>query len=153
MSIVLTNSAAFVIYCIASFMACWQIGEVLHHGSIFGWLRKRASNWLKSRHAAVRCLGDLVSCPFCLSHWIAGVVVITALVGIFHWWVALPIWIFACARASNLANDLTHAWCRSPMREDNACEDDIVPPDNIKPTTYYAPDFVEDDVAEQMSEL
>lgn len=56
---------------------------------------------------------DLMTCMFCLSHWVAAAVVVA--------WAWNPFGVpqlvltaFAATRGAQLTNDLTKRWCRTP---------------------------------------
>lgn len=97
-----------LVYLLLTALATWQITETIHHGSIFD--KPRA--YLE---ASGGFFSDLVGCPFCLSHWVAALVV-----GL-SWdtystttsWV-IVLFCFASARLAQLGNDLTHGFCRTP---------------------------------------
>ncbi|MCI0421519.1 MAG: DUF1360 domain-containing protein, partial [Acidobacteria bacterium] len=83
--------------------ATWQTIEIWHHGLIFAGWRARAELWENK-------LGELLTCPFCLSPWIACLMLIL-------WHVPYAGWLvltLAIARTANLGNDLSHHWCRTP---------------------------------------
>jgi len=94
--------------------ANWQLVETWHHGELFA----RARAWFEARGGLS---AELVGCPFCLSHWTA--ILVTAVVagselsnhGSVDWWL-VPLFWLAVVRLSNLANDCTHAVCRTPRR-------------------------------------
>lgn len=97
-------------------LATWEAVEVYHHSSLFASVRARAE-LIENK------LGALLSCPFCLSVWVAFVAVLgvwSSAEGLGFWtWLALVSFkVFgyglAVARVANLANDLTHHWCRTP---------------------------------------
>jgi hypothetical protein len=106
-----------LLYTLASSLACWQMIEVWHHGSIFD--RHRA--WLEAHNEGF--FVDLLLCPFCLSNWVsllttAGVFALAFKWNNFEWHylVALPCLSFASARLANLFNDLCRSTCRTPSR-------------------------------------
>lgn len=100
---------------IVAALATWQAVEVYHHSALFAPVRARAEMFENK-------LGELLACPFCLSVWVAFAAVIgvgLSTDGIGLWALALvPFKVFgyglAVARVANLANDLTHTWCRTP---------------------------------------
>ncbi len=90
--------------------AAWQAVEVWHHGSIFARWRAAVQAWpgegVRGR------LGELLTCPFCLSVW-AGTAAAAA-VALDHWAAWVGVSGLAASRLANLANDLTHGVCRTP---------------------------------------
>ena len=50
------------------------ISITITKGSIFGWLRDRSSGWI----------GELLSCPYCMAHWVSLVMVISGDIGIIN---------------------------------------------------------------------
>lgn len=96
-------------------LAVWQAVETWRHGSIF--FRPRQFFREQRRHPVYwrRWSGELLSCPFCLPHWVALIFVI----GWFCDWTPakLAIWALAATRLAQLGNDLTHEWNRSPPRD------------------------------------
>ena len=95
-------------------LATWQIVEVLHHADITLSLRIRASE-SASLGGLRGFFSKLLSCPFCLSHWVAGALVVCLF--LFKPVTSLPLaplCVFAAAKLANLGNDLTYDSCRSP---------------------------------------
>ncbi len=87
-------------------LATWQIVEIWHHGSLFEKPRARMErrlNWI----------GDLFSCPFCLSVWVGAA---ASALWLSEWgeWSRLVLYAFAVSRLANLGNDVTHDRCRTP---------------------------------------
>lgn len=103
-------------------LALWQAIETWHHGSVFKRSRAFFRSWKKSRYGIVRWSAELISCMFCLSHWV-GVLLVA---GYFHMgWnpiVHTFVWTLATVRLAQLGNDLSHNWNRSPPG-------DVVPED------------------------
>lgn len=98
----------------AVFATC-QLAEIVRHGSIFAPLRARIE-------ARGPFWADLIGCGFCFSHWASGFVTLVLLVG--HYimesggypmnpFIIILIWL-AVTRGSNLLNDLTKQWSRTP---------------------------------------
>ncbi len=90
-------------------LATSQVVETYHHGSIFAGLRTRIELWPDGFWYG------LLTCMFCLSHWVSLVDVIG--------WAFNPFGIprfvltaFAVTRGAQLVNDLSHSWCRTPNR-------------------------------------
>lgn len=83
-------------------LATWQIIEIWHHSLLMAPLRSITEMW-ENR------LGELLSCPFCLSPWV-GLICIFSLsladYGLVGWAIGLPVQAFAVARLANLGNDL-----------------------------------------------
>lgn len=102
----------YLIELLLSTLSTWCCVEVLHHSQFFS--RFRA--YIEARGGFIN---DLVSCPYCLSHWIgAGVSAISIVVfestlsaGTVGLW--FLIWT-AAVRCANLLNDVTHSSCRTP---------------------------------------
>ena len=88
-----------------------QITETVHHGSIFGPLRERAAVWA-SKRGVRKFLGELVRCPFCLSHWSCATAVVWLWWGSDPW--SWPIYALAATRLAQLLNDVSHPITRSP---------------------------------------
>lgn len=104
-------------------LAVWHIVEVWHHGSIFATWRARLE---LSDHFFAR----LLKCPFCLSLWVAFLVMpfmmppiepvethMTVYANSFFGAGYMVFLAFAIARLANLGNDLTSKWCRTPDRK------------------------------------
>lgn len=103
-------------------LATWQAVEIWRHSSLFAIPRA----YFQAR-SDLR-LGQLLSCPWCLSVWVALVlvawwmysepiekhpVVYYAMIGL-----RAPILALAISRLANAANDLTWKLCRTPNRVD-----------------------------------
>lgn len=93
-------------------LATWHAVEVWHHGSVFADARANLE-----AQAGESLFVDLLLCPFCLSLHTALILTawyVTAqcLPGT-PWW-RLPVLALAICRLANLANDVTHVWCRTP---------------------------------------
>lgn len=113
-------------------LAATHLVEVVHHGSIFRRLRAWARNarldkdrprplrdflgsgWLRLKLRTF--FGELIHCPFCLSHW-SGAIMLVLVIGtaIISPYVSLPVWWLALVRLANLINDITHPVNRSPV--------------------------------------
>lgn len=87
-------------------LAVWEALEIWRHSSIMAPWRARAEV-LEGRS------GELLRCPFCMAPY----------VGLMSWlalqcsWTFWVVWALAIARLANLANDLTHPWCRTPRHD------------------------------------
>ena len=91
---------------IVAALATWQIVEIWHHSLLMAPLRSRAEMWDNK-------LGELLSCPFCLSVWVglcctAGVT-FAAMYGLEY-----VIMAFAVSRLANLGNDVFKTYCLTP---------------------------------------
>lgn len=89
-------------------LATWQIVEILHHGHLFARLR---ASWEVERsfRAALLC------CPFCLSPWIAWLLMLLT-----DLWPSGGYVIaggFAASRLANVFNDLTYYANRTPRQQ------------------------------------
>lgn len=103
---------------IIAFLATWQIIEIIHHSYLLSGWRARVElieNWWWH---------GLLSCPFCMSPWVAWLVC-ALLLGVRYglgleigWLILLPIYGLAVARLANLGNDVGHAWCRTPRENE-----------------------------------
>ena len=102
-------------FCLAVLATC-AVVEVLHHGALFAGLRAR----LEARGGF---WSELMDCPFCLTHWVAGGFALlltgTACIGnssvqCVRVVLGLPLLWFAVVRGANLLNDITHHWNRTP---------------------------------------
>jgi hypothetical protein len=105
-----------VMTALISALAVWEIVEVWHHSSLFA--TRRA--YLEVRGG---WLADMLLCPFCLSVWVAFLVIFILKMDVHlaqhvpRWvidCIQLPIYGFAVARLANLFNDLTRSKCRTP---------------------------------------
>lgn len=103
-------------------LAVWQAVETWRHGSLFRTARKFNRDRLLT-HAdwRVRKLGEGLNCPFCLSHWAAGLA--AALAVLFAtlpefvsgclWWAVYGL---AVTRTAQIGNDVMKGtgWSQSP---------------------------------------
>ena len=87
-------------------LATWQIVEIWHHSLLMAPLRAHAEMWNNK-------LGELLSCPYCLSVWVALLCVplLTFAEGYGSREVLLA---FAVSRLANLGNDVFKPYCRTP---------------------------------------
>ena len=104
--------------------AIWHAVEVYHHSKLFEGIRAEVESWESGRdefliNRILIWLSELMQCPFCLSLWVAIVLV-------FLWATPLrfSVVILAAARGANLLNDLTHHRCRTPGSS-NVRRDDV----------------------------
>lgn len=108
----------FWLQIVLAIAAACQLTETLRHGSILSPVRA----WIESRGAF---WSELIGCGFCASHWPP--VFTTLLLAGHHWcaasgyvinpFILIIIW-FATVRGSNLLNDLTKQWSRTPPRDE-----------------------------------
>lgn len=97
-------------------LGTWQTVEVIHHSKLFYPLKSTLS-YFDDRSGPLRAAWDLISCPFCLSHWVAIIYMVgTCLPGI---GTAVMGWLFilSAVRLANLGNDLTWNYNRTPRYE------------------------------------
>ena len=111
---------------VLSVFANWQTVETYRHGSIFD----RARAYMETRGGF---WSDVSACPYCLSHWTAFLFTTLSLVlacrvhaAPLEWWLCWPAFSLAITRGSNLLNDLTHPWCRTPNMVDTAVLDQVM---------------------------
>jgi len=89
-------------------LAAWQLIEAWQHSMLL-------SEWRAEAELIDGRLGELLCCPFCLSPWVALLMLsIISLANITGYCLDLPVQALACARLANLGNDLCHAFCRTP---------------------------------------
>ena len=122
---------------IVAALANTQVVEIWWHGSLFAawhtWLEEKAadlellacieendriSKVLKWFNLKLLTILDLLLCPFCLSNWTAAcllLVLFRLTDRMEQAWLILP-YAFAVARLSNLLNDATAAFTRTPGR-------------------------------------
>jgi hypothetical protein len=107
-----------------------QIIETFRHGSIFAETRAKYE-------AGDRFIDELISCPFCLSHWVAAGTVLWYVIAflLFESWlrilVSVPIYTFAVSRGAQLVNDVLAPFSRTPSQSQFA-EDDRPEPDHAE---------------------
>lgn len=102
---------------VVSAVANWAALETWRHGSLFAGVRAR----LEVRQGGF--LADLLLCTFCLSHWTGALILAMVLLmavdfSYWDWWQYAGLigpWLVV-VRLSNLLNDLTRNWCRTPNR-------------------------------------
>ena len=100
---------------VAALAGC-QVTETWHHGSVFRGVRARLKSirYDGNRRWPVRKLSELLTCPFCLSHWTCFVCVLTLCLADWGSIWRLPVYGFAVTRIAQLVNDVTHGITRSP---------------------------------------
>jgi hypothetical protein len=91
-------------------LATWQIIEIWRHSLLFAPLRSVTEMWVNK-------LGELLSCPFCLSPWVA--MICLALLQVQDYGLAglvgsLTVKAFATSRLANLGNDFFKQWTLTP---------------------------------------
>lgn len=122
-----------VLNVILAALAAWQITEVLHHAEITLPIRRLTSG--SAPKGTLRSfLTKLYNCPFCLSHWVTGLLVVLLFTTAdipFGRVVLAVIWIFAITRLANLGNDLAYNYTRTPRFEVED-ESDIEVEDNLE---------------------
>jgi hypothetical protein len=105
-------------------LATWQFVEILHHSPLFE--EHRVISEVRGRF-----FDNVLSCPWCLSCWVAYIVlcwllptflldfegpvvfVTLKVLEILRW----PLYALAVSRLANLGNDLTYRFCRTPDRQ------------------------------------
>ena len=96
-----------------SALSAWQIVEILHHGSLFKEHRKTWRKWAEDKESKYkRLLGELLTCPFCMSVWAAGISVVFWLSSVLL--LQLLVFVLAATRLAQLGNDLFYDFNRSP---------------------------------------
>lgn len=92
-------------------LAVWQTGEIWRHGRILSGLRDQI-DWLGGP------IADLLLCPFCLSVWLGWLfcllLVLRGQLTAAEPYIIVFVYGLAASRLANLANDLFHAYCRTP---------------------------------------
>jgi len=91
-------------------LATWQIVEIWQHSTLMAPLRARTEMWQNK-------LGELLSCPWCLSVWIGmlcGALLTTADIVQASRVGSVVIYGFAISRLANLGNDVFKSYCRTP---------------------------------------
>jgi len=89
-------------------LATWQIVEVWHHSLLMARPRAAAELWDNK-------LGELLSCPWCLSVWAgAACTILSALPGSYGAAFSLLVQALAASRLANVGNDVFHGYCRTP---------------------------------------
>lgn len=85
-------------------IACWQAVEIWNHGAIFDRARMKVE-------AKDNFISDLTSCPWCLSVWVGAFLFLSAFLIPYAWVLSA---VLSTSRLSNLANDATHFFGRTP---------------------------------------
>jgi hypothetical protein len=87
-------------------LATWQIVEIWHHSLLMAPLRARTEMWNNK-------LGELLSCPFCLSVWV-GLFCTAGVTFAAVYDLEYVILAFAVSRLANLGNDVFKSYCLTP---------------------------------------
>lgn len=101
-------------------LATWQIVEIWHHSLLMAPLRARTEMWTNK-------LGELLSCPFCLSIWVALFCIVTLSLGeygLVGHGSNLIIQAFAVSRLANLGNDFFKQHSLTPKVYVNYVDDE-----------------------------
>ncbi len=87
-------------------LAVSQVVEVMRHSKLTLSLRTWALGAV-SRGGLLGFAAKILTCPFCLSHWVAGGFTLLLLVSMWAFWPAqwLAV-VFAATRVANLSNDI-----------------------------------------------
>ncbi len=88
-------------------LATAQVIEIFHHSSICAGMRARLENF-------DNFVGDLFSCMFCLSVWVAAILTVGYFFAAEHPAWRLPVYVLAVTRGANLLNDVFYRHCRTP---------------------------------------
>jgi hypothetical protein len=91
-------------------LATWQIVEIWRHSKLMASLRSRTEMWDSF-------LGELLSCPFCLSVWVSLFCMLgleLADCGLVGYILSLMIYALAVSRLANLGNDVFKRFCLTP---------------------------------------
>ena len=86
-------------------LATWQVIEIWHHSMLFAPVRSRTEMWTNK-------LGELVSCPFCLSPWVALCIACLSIPEV--WLASWVVYAFAASRLANLGNDIFKKFTLTP---------------------------------------
>lgn len=111
----------WVLWLALAALATNQAVETIHHGSLFVGLRRWARRVADSPLALPeeRWVGKLVSCPFCLAHWVAAAIVALVALGRLAGWVFfLPIAWLAVVWLARWLNDVLYPWNRMHGSDD-----------------------------------
>lgn len=95
---------------IVAALATWQIVEIWRHSRLMASLRSRTEMW-------DNWLGELLSCPFCLSVWVSLFCLLgleLADNGLVGYILSLMIYALAISRLANLGNDVFKQFCLTP---------------------------------------
>jgi len=91
-------------------LATWQIVEIWRHSLLLAPIRAITEMWTGK-------IGELLSCPFCLSTWVGMLCLIMLQVqdqGLAGLSAGLVVKAFAVARLANLGNDFFKQWTLTP---------------------------------------
>jgi hypothetical protein len=101
-------------------LATWQIVEIWHHSLLMAPLRAHTEMWNN-------WLGELLSCPFCLSVWV-GLFCTAGVTFAAVYDLEYVILAFAVSRLANLGNDVFKPYCRTPKVGFDLSAVDFTPP-------------------------
>lgn len=115
----MTDAAVLLASLLVAALAGCQAVETWHHGSLFrgvrSWLwtvRNDEKRWWLARKSA-----ELLTCPFCLSHWTCAAAVVAMFLTDWDSSWRLPVYGLAAVRLAQLLNDISHPLTRSPSDE------------------------------------
>ena len=63
----------FLLSCVVATLATWSLTDIYFYSVFFDGVRERAGSWVESKSRWKALLGYGLQCPYCLSHWVAGV--------------------------------------------------------------------------------
>jgi len=90
-------------------LSTWGLTELYSHESIVSIKKKSIQNPNRT------LLTKLLSCPFCMSYWIA--LLVSILITYFHHNIILTfLYWMIFVRVANLLNDITYNYSRSPLK-------------------------------------
>lgn len=99
-----------LMFIIVAALATWQIVEIWRHSKLMASLRSRTEMW-------DNFLGELLSCPFCLSVWVSLFCMLGLELsdwGLAGYILSLMIYALAVSRLANLGNDVFKQFCLTP---------------------------------------
>jgi len=98
-------------------LAVSQLVEVMRHSELSLPLRIWAMN-AASGGGFRGFFAKVVSCPFCLSHWVSGGFTLLLFIALWQFWpMQILAFIFAATRVANLSNDIFHDQLQTPQHE------------------------------------
>ncbi len=110
------SGLSLIIDLLVAALAGCQVTETWHHGGIFRGVRAKLKSVQDdgSRSWPVRRLSELLTCPFCSSHWVCFACVLVMWLADWDSFWRLPVYGFAVTRIAQLVSDATHGIVRSP---------------------------------------